>query len=73
MLRSFGPREELMSLTAIRFTDEIEYLPWVAARVADDQGAGPPAYMKEFFSEDGLECDEERLDMRIADLIGRGY
>lgn len=73
MLRNFGPAEELMSLRAIKFTDEREYLPWVAARLLGDGSAEAPEYMKSFLSSDQTEIDQERLDAQIADLVSRGY
>lgn len=73
MLRNFGDAEKLMSLRAIRFTDEMEYLPWVASRLMGDDSAEAPEYMQSFLSSDQTEIDQERLDACIADLVSRGY
>jgi len=73
MLRSFGLAEELMSLRAIRFTDETEYLPWVASWIMGDGAVQPPEYLKECLSQDRKRIDEEKLDAHIAELVNRGF
>ena len=65
MLRSFDKREQLMSLMAVRFTDDIDYLPWAAAKTMGDQTVGIPEYIRPYFSEDGMKCDEEKLEAYI--------
>jgi AAA+ superfamily predicted ATPase len=72
MLHAFGHSEELMALTAVKFTAEKEYLPWVAAKAQGREDARPPAYIQPFLAADGVGCDEEKLDGRIAELEMKG-
>jgi hypothetical protein len=69
MLHAFGHAEELMSLIAVKFTMEKEYLPWVAAGLRGESGAQAPRYMRPFLSADGYV--DEKLDERIAELRAR--
>jgi hypothetical protein len=72
-LESFGPAEELMSLRAIRYTRNRNYLPWVAAKTLGDSSVKPPAYLEQFLTCGGTKYDKDALDDRIAQLVAEGF